>query len=622
MTSPPTPLHDLAAHWARLYNLRRLLEVSAVVLAALIGVLALGVLATRVGFPPRAGLVGLVAFLLTSLAIAATALRRRLIDVATVAARMDRAHDLDDLLVTALAVERGDASGDTHLAATVHVDAMRIAPDLDMRGVGAVAWPWRAGVAALACLALSAGLQLGAPSWLAGVANASQLDDAATSDTATTTQKTATTASAQDPEAASLTERERTQLKEDAKTLDQLSRTGGLSEQTKEALERAREQLRRAAQEQASAREALEALTHAERNMGKARQQADAGKHLDPKALAKASTEELLDQFKRAAAARDEARMGALSRELANRLRRQTEQGEGASADESSVTPEQRRQLARLMREQSAPKEQQKGTPASSKKSPSSSSKRSLSESTRISIGRLAELLDKEDMQGAERELKRLARHGSARPETSEVARNMRSMGRRTEAMRRRQMQRMGGRPRHSTASTSPRPGDASGAGKGKGEGRGDGKGITPGEGRMPGQGMSGGGTGKSPGMASSPRASSAGSGVAEGITRAGAPAPTPGGGEGGAGDGRTVSGDAGAQEQWVQSQWNEGGGSIVRAIERVGRGEESVTEYRDIHATYESIAESSTEREGIPLSRRHYIRRYFEAIRPEAQGD
>jgi hypothetical protein len=53
-----------------------------------------------------------------------------------------------------------------------------------------------------------------------------------------------------------------------------------------------------------------------------------------------------------------------------------------------------------------------------------------------------------------------------------------------------------------------------------------------------------------------------------------------------------------------------------VRIIQRASEGHRDTREYRDLHGRYESIAESAVRREEIPLTRRDYIRNYFQAVR------
>ena len=56
-----------------------------------------------------------------------------------------------------------------------------------------------------------------------------------------------------------------------------------------------------------------------------------------------------------------------------------------------------------------------------------------------------------------------------------------------------------------------------------------------------------------------------------------------------------------------------------VRIIQRAAQGPGRQTEeYRDIHHEYSAVAEAAVRREEIPLTRRDYIRDYFQAVRPQ----
>ncbi len=68
---------------------------------------------------------------------------------------------------------------------------------------------------------------------------------------------------------------------------------------------------------------------------------------------------------------------------------------------------------------------------------------------------------------------------------------------------------------------------------------------------------------------------------------------------------------------EWIESQWDGSPDGMLRVIEGGSHGERSNLSYEDVHRSYSEIAESATQRETIPLTRREYIRQYFEAIRP-----
>ncbi|MBN1945808.1 MAG: hypothetical protein JW797_09025 [Bradymonadales bacterium] len=68
---------------------------------------------------------------------------------------------------------------------------------------------------------------------------------------------------------------------------------------------------------------------------------------------------------------------------------------------------------------------------------------------------------------------------------------------------------------------------------------------------------------------------------------------------------------------QWIESQWETGHQGLIEMIEGASHGERSALRYQEVLFNYSSLAESVARQEEIPLTRRRYIQRYFEAIRP-----
>ena len=66
---------------------------------------------------------------------------------------------------------------------------------------------------------------------------------------------------------------------------------------------------------------------------------------------------------------------------------------------------------------------------------------------------------------------------------------------------------------------------------------------------------------------------------------------------------------------EWIESQWDSPGG-VVQMIEGASHGERSQREYQALLNQYTDVAEATTDREDIPLTRRNYIQTYFESIR------
>jgi hypothetical protein len=67
---------------------------------------------------------------------------------------------------------------------------------------------------------------------------------------------------------------------------------------------------------------------------------------------------------------------------------------------------------------------------------------------------------------------------------------------------------------------------------------------------------------------------------------------------------------------EWIESQWDGTPDGVVQLIESASHGERSALDYEQLIYSYTSVAEAQARREDIPLTRRNYIREYFEAIR------
>ena len=152
------------------------------------------------------------------------------------------------------------------------------------------------------------------------------------------------------------------------------------------------------------------------------------------------------------------------------------------------------------------------------------------------------------------------------------------------------------------------KPGEGKGPGKGgKGPGKG-GKGPGKGKGKGPGKGKGKGGEGKGEGKAG------------EGDSSDGPPSgkPGPGGGAGSRRYGFLPPGSVGPASRVDVPSGGPPEGA-VRIIERAATGPGRTTkEYEDIHHEYRAVAEAAVSREEIPLTRRDYIRDYFQAVRPK----
>jgi len=172
------------------------------------------------------------------------------------------------------------------------------------------------------------------------------------------------------------------------------------------------------------------------------------------------------------------------------------------------------------------------------------------------------------------------------------------------------------------------KPGEGSGEGK-PGEGEGSGK---PGEGKpgegsgkpgegsgKPGEGM-GEGEGKPGEGSGKPGSGKPGEGEGEGEGGEGDPSgkPGPGGGDGSFAHGSMgfLPPGVGTTERTDTPKAGPDKGAI-RIIQRISAGRRDAEgQYKDLHQHYEEVAEEAVRQDQIPLTRREYIREYFEAVR------
>ncbi len=478
-----------------------------------------------------------------------------------------------------------------------------------------------------------------------------------------------------------LSEQARERLERDAEALEALSKNSSmLSKESKESLEEAARQLRDAAKEDASAREALSKMARAKRNLKELKEKADKGEHIDEEIIKSLPDSDLAKKIAEAFKNKDKQELGKLSKELAERLAEDGEKGElfkeskdGSGEKMLAESKDRREALARALEE--ALKKQKDGALAQKdgsesgdssdkksgeegaegkegeksrlkrKSSKGSAGDASTSNTAEASARQLAQLLrDDEDQDAAKDKLEQLARDGEQQGERSKFSKSleerMRELEReKSEQMKRAQAARGQGKTPPPCTSDDPedcksqqmqgsmadrgKAGQSGQQGEGQqGEGQqgeGEGQGQGEGEGRGQGEGQ-GEGQGQGQGSGKHPAAGGSGKSAGQGFTRGGTPSASAGGGKGDRSKRDGMSKDASASSQdWVKSQWGKDGGkTIMRTIKSVSRGERNTVGYRDVHESYEDIAEEKTKQEAIPLMRRDFIKDYFESIRPE----
>jgi hypothetical protein len=69
--------------------------------------------------------------------------------------------------------------------------------------------------------------------------------------------------------------------------------------------------------------------------------------------------------------------------------------------------------------------------------------------------------------------------------------------------------------------------------------------------------------------------------------------------------------------EERVQGLWQASAEGTVDAIEDGLAGEQTSVPWRDLHGWYEAIAEDAVAKEGVPVTRRAYVQRYFDTLAP-----
>ncbi|MFT7521647.1 MAG: hypothetical protein ACI9MC_003798, partial [Kiritimatiellia bacterium] len=113
------------------------------------------------------------------------------------------------------------------------------------------------------------------------------------------------------------------------------------------------------------------------------------------------------------------------------------------------------------------------------------------------------------------------------------------------------------------------------------------------------------------PGGQGDTEGASSGSGTGQGLGGRGAAPPAP----------PLADIDPNAVEaDWIASQWSGAPDSMGELVRRAAEGDRSSQQWGQVHARYAALAETAARQEAIPLTRRNYIRRYFEAIRTESQ--
>lgn len=556
------------ARWARRSNRRRAVEAVARALPWIAADAALVVLALLRGY-----VIGAVCAGAAATAAVAWLVRRRLgrvwVDPAGIARVLDDHHRTADLLRTAVAIEAKPEPNDVEQIVVAR--ARDFVPKI---ADGAIA-PLRLRTSPLGIVALG----ITALMWCTtpGQGEAARPSDA-------------------------LTEKARAKAEEIEKAVDALAADKSMSADVKEQLQKAKDALKRAASAKTGT-DALSALSEASRLLDEAAPHIAASKSEE---LEKLTSQQLADQLASAAKAGDASRVQQLSRELMKRASSAQDGGAalgdmvkqaaakagdpwgaGSNADSASQRLEQLAQAGDAMKN---------GDLDSARSSLSSLSKGAKPGAMDPKAAQLAAARRAlSDLRSATRS----AMNGPTRPMTEQEARDAAAQAARDAA---------------SGKSGAPKPGSGMGKMAGMGKMPGDGKQPGPGMGKMPGTGQMAGNGAPQPGgppqdgashlgvlqQGTSDQHGSSGTSGMKGSSPSGAQAP------------ETVMAEEVKTDQPPPSTPD----GIIRAIREHSTGDHTPTAFQAIRDRYAAVAEATMHRDEIPLTRRDFIQRYFEALR------
>jgi hypothetical protein len=561
--------------WARRSNRRRFIEAIARALPWIAAGAALVVLALQRDHLVAAVCVGVVALAAVSVLVARR-LRGTWHRPPSFAKALDHRHRTADLLRTAVAIEqRGEIPDEVERV------VLKRAEDLVPKIADGAVPPLRLrtsplGLAALAVTALMFFTGIGA-------------------------------GEAAKPQTDALTEKARAKADEIAKALDALASDKTMSADVKEKLSKAKDALRKAATAKAGT-EALAALSEASRLLDEAAPQIAANSSDEMKKL---SDQQLADQLASAAAAGDSTRVSKLAHEMMNRA--------GGAQDGGAA-------LGQMLKDAAA---------KASHPDPWGGQDASPSGERLSKLAAAGDSMKQGDMESAKSTLAGLskgARAGTVDPRAAKLAEARRSLSdlrsaTRT-AMNGGSSRPMTAQEAHDAAAQAARdaasgksPGKGDGSGNGSGAGKGMGKGMGMGMGKMPGDGAGKmPGTGQMPGMGQMPGTGQQVDGgnhlsvLQQGEAKDHGSSGT---------SGMKGNSPSGAQEpetvmaEEVKTDPPPGTpDGIVRAIKEHSAGEHTATAFGAIRDHYAAVAEAVMHRDEIPLTRRDFIQRYFEALR------
>jgi hypothetical protein len=570
-----TTVNAALARWSKQSNRKRALETCVRTLPWLAAAAAVTAYAyERAGMPTSAAIGGVLA----GAALVAAIRRQRSVRhaPASLARSLDAQHHTVDLLQTALALETNPRSSwdPDNIDPLVLARAQEIVPTIAPLAVP----PLRLRASPFAGLTVIAACSL----FL--LTGAKHRED--------------------EPTGPALGDHQRAQASELEKAIDQLAQDPALSPEARAKLQAAKHALERAATAR-TGKAALAEMSEAQRLLDEVAPHMDEPK---PSELAKLSREKLAEQLAQAAKSGDSQALAALTREAMRR---------------AASSPAEAQALADALSKAAA--KAGGHDPWGEKGFDSSPEGKRLAE-----LAAAAEKMKSGDAEAMKAAMSALAKSG--RPGSSSGAR-MAAARRMLSEMRAAERSELNGtemadaraEAAREAARGMPRSGMATRPGTGMGSGKGMGKGMGMGMGMGMGSGM---GAGKGMGMGMGPGSGMGSGGSSTGLNvLAGAQPPGGAAGSSGAHGGTTPSGAS--EPETVEAEEVEtpppaalSPEGVIRAIAEHAAGDHVSEEFGPVRDKYEAIAEAAIHRDEIPLTRRDFIQRYFEALRNTRSED
>lgn len=510
--------------------------------------------------------------------------RKRWQAPATIAEKLDREQKTADLLQTALEIETRGTNTDEPFEPLVLERARAFAPSIDSIAVDPIKLraSWFGGAAAVGMIAV--------------IALADRIDFSASDEVTAPAKPTHV-----------LGERDKAQAKAIGDAIESLSKDHTLSGKVREHVDKARQALRRA-RDSKTGNQALAALSDASRELDEAAKELSKSYGPDPSALAKMDRDELASELAKMAKSGD-PKLSALAREALHR---------------SAMSSQESKALAEALKNAIA---KQGGDPTGKAKDASAAGQRMQQ------LANAADQMARNDQAGAKSNLGDLARQSLGNPQPRDA--RMASLDKARQAVSKMHADQRSAMNAQNKPGSQDSKADAarqaamakagSGAGSGQPQGQMSGSG-NPGsgaaQGGKPGQ-MAGapsqGPPNGPPQIGNGPPEGSLS--VLQGPNMSGSPGGSSGtsgspGNKSPAGSSQSKDGEESSMAEEVATPPPVTPDGVIRAIREHSEGEHASEQFEPVRDHYQAIAEAAMHRDQIPLTRRDFIQRYFEALR------